>query len=106
MAAVTCQKCGAVVAVQSGAEGIEVRYGSSFRESCKMLRGSESKGFLGGPRECPHMREAIKRADFRITRTKKRTSRQAKSSRSHMTSVLEKGDTNAQSHQSAPLSQP
>jgi hypothetical protein len=98
MAAITCRRCSAVVGVQSGAEGIEVSYGSSFRESCKTLRGADSTDFLGGPEECPDMQEAIKRGRFRIARSTKRAPRDdvpAKSaaSPSRMASVLEKADS-------------
>jgi hypothetical protein len=75
MPAITCRKCGAVVRVQSRGDDIEVSYGSSFRESCKSLSGSDSPNLIPRAAACPHMQEAIERAHFRITHRKKRQAR-------------------------------
>lgn len=70
MPAVTCRKCGAVVSVRSSPDNeLEIGYGSSFRESCKLLRGAASMENIGGVGECDEMREAIQRAHFRIARS-------------------------------------
>lgn len=72
MPAITCRKCGAVVSAQSSGDGIEVSYGSSFRESCKSLPETGSPDPIAGVAACSHLEEAIERARFRITRRKKR----------------------------------
>jgi hypothetical protein len=100
MPAVRCTKCGAVVSVQHGADGMEVTYGSSFRESCRLLRGTASMDYSGGPGECADMQEAIERAHFRIARIKKRTSPEdvgvkPVASSSQKASRLEKAESSA-----------
>jgi hypothetical protein len=77
MPAITCRKCGAVVRARLSGDDIEVSYGSSFRESCKSLPGTDSPDLIAGAAACSHIQEAIERAHFRIiARRKKRQARE------------------------------
>jgi hypothetical protein len=69
MAAVRCERCGAVVSARRVSGDVETSYGADFREKCRDLRDRLGADFVSTVVECSHMAKFIERAAFRITQS-------------------------------------
>jgi hypothetical protein len=67
MAAVRCERCGAVVSARRVSGDVETSYGADFRAKCRDLQDRLGADFVSTVTECSHMAKFIERAAFRIT---------------------------------------
>jgi hypothetical protein len=67
MAAVRCDRCGAVVSARRVNGEVETSYGADFRTKCRELADRLGADFVSTVIECSHMAKFLDRAAFRIT---------------------------------------
>jgi hypothetical protein len=66
MAAVRCERCGAVVRARRVNGDVETTYGADFRAKCRKLFDRLGADFVSSVSECSDMAKFIERAAFRI----------------------------------------
>lgn len=66
MAAVRCERCGAVVSARRVNGDVETSYGADFRTKCRKLSDRLGADFVSTVIECSYMAKFIERAAFRI----------------------------------------
>jgi hypothetical protein len=66
MAAVRCERCGAVVSARRVNGDVETSYGADFRAKCSKLSDRLGADFVSTVIECSYMAKFIERAAFRI----------------------------------------
>jgi len=66
MAAVRCERCGAVVSARRVNGDVETSYGADFRAKCRKLSDRLGADFVSTVIECSDMAKFIERAAFRI----------------------------------------
>jgi hypothetical protein len=66
MAAVRCERCGAVVSARRVNGNVETSYGADFRAKCRKLSDRLGADFVSTVIECSSMAKFIERAAFRI----------------------------------------
>jgi hypothetical protein len=67
MAAVRCDRCGAVVSARRVNGDVETSYGADFRTNCRELADRLGADFVSTAIECSMMAKFIERDAFRIT---------------------------------------
>ena len=69
MAAVRCERCGAVVSARRVNGDVEASYGADFRAKCRKLSDRLGADFVSSVIECSDMAKFIERAAFRIAKS-------------------------------------
>jgi hypothetical protein len=66
MAAMRCERCGAVVSARRVNGDVETSYGADFRAKCRKLSDRLGADFVSTVTECSYMAKFIERAAFRV----------------------------------------